>query len=170
MTKFTRTQKLELQDLTRECIRQGFNDHESLDFIDKTFTKRHGMGISNSYFQQLKAKIRSEPNIRYWLNDFARVQFAVQMRENYEIMVSVMKDIYSEYREERARTPRDVRNLDIYRNQILAYNKRISELTLSHPFIAEIKATLDKRENDQGTDRGSAGTQSYHEDLVQSKF
>ncbi len=131
MTKIT---KHVGHQLAKDCITYRLSDDESVQYVRK-YT---GQEISLAWIAKAKAEVRKNRNINSWLADHARVGFAETHRQLMDEMALVQKRMLTEFL---ACTDED-RTIKLS-SEIRENNKRISELNIGLPVIAQIKAKME---------------------------
>lgn len=126
--------------LVKECIRFGFNEEEGRKYIEiKT-----GNTISQRHYYRLKKYVQSDPAIHMWLDNFAKVGWAVAHRDRIEEMEKLMQGTWKMLAVEEAREDKeqDKHLILKLKAELREQNKRLTELSLATPIVLYIKSII----------------------------
>ncbi|PIN82301.1 MAG: hypothetical protein COV65_07145 [Nitrosopumilales archaeon CG11_big_fil_rev_8_21_14_0_20_33_24] len=144
-----------LYNLVMECETYRLSEKESMDYIRK---KTDGECIiSRRHYSRIKRRINSEDECKNWLNNQARFGFVSEHKKRIDEMEMVlrklMKLLLSETAKDESKQDRHLILKTL--SQIESANKRLSELSLGSPVIAEIKNQVKEKENAKGIPEGT---------------
>lgn len=141
-----------------ECETYRLSEKKSMEYIKK---KTDGECIiSSRHYHRIKKRIKSKDECQNWLNNQARFGFVSEHKKRIDEMEIVqselMKLLLSETTKDESEQNKDL-ILKIL-SQIESANKRLAELNLGSPVIAEIKNQVKERENAKGIPEGTENT------------
>lgn len=137
-----------LNRLLQDCITYRLTDKESQQYIEQ-YTK---ITFSEGYINKKKKKIESEPSITQWLNHHTRIGFIKEHKTRMGEMELIQQRLIKLFLNEK-----DVRNILSIAERMEAINRRLSELNLGSPVIAQMKQKIMEVTQDAG--ETSAGVQ-----------
>lgn len=144
-----------LYNLVIECETYRLGEKESKEHI-KTKTDGECV-ISSKRYNRIKKRIRSDAECQNWLNYQARIGFVIEHKKRIDEMETVqrvsMRLLLNETTKDESKQNKHL-ILKIL-SQIESANKRLAELNLGSPVIAEIKNQVNERENAKGIPEGT---------------
>ena len=135
-----------LNVLVADCINYGFTEKEALSYIK---ARLGGKEISAETYYRRKKNINSEDYAKEWLNYFSKIGFVVKHKQIIEVIETLQQDSLKDYLIEQSK-PFEIRNkneISKLRYEIRESAKLLQELYLGTPIIAQIKAKLDQKQN-----------------------
>lgn len=140
-----------------ECETYRLSEKESMEYIKK---KTGGECITSSrHYHRIKKRIRSEDECQDWLNHQARFGFVIEHKKRIDEMEIVQRELMRLLLSETTKDE-SAQNKDLILktlSQIESANKRLAELNLGSPVIAEIKNQME-RDNAKGIPEGTENT------------
>lgn len=119
-----------LNRLLQDCITYRLTDKESQQYIEQ-YTK---VKFSEGHINKKKKQIDSELNITQWLNHHTRIGFKKEHKTRMDEMEKIQQRLIKLFLNEK-----DIRNVISLAERIEAINRRLSELNLGSPVIAQMK-------------------------------
>lgn len=147
-----------LHSLITDCETYRLSEKESMEYIRR---KTDGQfSISSRHYYRIKKYIRSEPACQRWMNHEARIGFVIEHKKRIDEMELVQRELMKLLLKETAREEiKQDKNLILkISSQIESANKRLSELSLGTPVVAEIK----NRVKEAGDAQGVSANAEYH--------
>jgi len=130
-----------LNRLIQDCITYRLTDKESQSYV-KQYTV---VTLSEKYINKKKKEIESEPNITQWLNHHTRIGFIREHKTRMNEMEKIQEKLIHLFLSEN-----DTKLLLLISERIESINRRLSELNLGSPIIAQIKKKLEVANTDSG--------------------
>ena len=144
-----------LYSLMIDCETYRLSEKESKEYI-----KRKTGGeciISSRHYYRIKKHVRSEDACQRWMNHQTRIGFVIEHKKRIDemeiVQSNLMKMLLSETTKDESKQNKDL--ILKISSQIESANKRLSELNLGSPVIAEIKNQVKERENAKGIPEGT---------------
>jgi len=141
-----------------ECETYRLSEKESMEYIER---KTGGECIiSSRHYHRIKKRIRSEAECQDWLNHQARFGFVIEHKKRIDEMEIVQRELMRLLLSETTKDE-SAQNKDLILktlSQIESANKRLAELNLGSPVIAEIKNQIEERDNAKGIPEGTENT------------
>jgi len=144
-----------LFNLVTDCETFRLSEKESKEYVK---TKTNGKcEISSRHYYRIKKRIRSDPETQSWMNYQARIGFVIEHKKRINEMEIVQKELMKLLLSETIKDENKQNKELILKisSQIESANKRLSELNLGSPVIAEIKNQVKEKENAKGIPEGT---------------
>lgn len=136
-------QKLLLQELIVDCETYRLTESEAKEYVSRRTNGE--TELSHNRYYRMKRYIHSDPEIQSWFDHHTRIGFVIEHRKRISEMELVQKELLRLFEHETAKNEQDQDKTIILKlsAQIESTNKRLSELNLGNPVIAEIKKQVD---------------------------
>lgn len=138
--KFNRAESDILDQLVLDCDRFRLSETESLTYIRLRFGKEVNR---DTYFSR-KRKLVSDPYVHKWFSNFARVGYALKQVRIIEDLESTLGILQKELYYCSITKPVDRKALALIAGEINEITKQFRTILLDAPFVAALKAELDR--------------------------
>jgi hypothetical protein len=140
----SRDRKL-LEQLVRDCIIYGLDEHESMEFMKK---RAGGIPFSRSYYYAIKKRVSENESstLQDRLTEHIRVGFALNHFKYIRSIENLQKILFQTLVDECSKTP-EHRNLFAIARvsaNMLQTVQFLRQLNIDTPFVNRMKAELDK--------------------------
>lgn len=138
-----------------DCETFRLNENESKEYV-KIKTNGEYM-ISSRHYYRIKKRIRSEPECQNWLNYQARIGFVIEHKKRIDEMEIVQRELMRLLLSETSKNECEQNKELILKisSQVESANKRMSELNLGSPVVAEIKNQIKEKQNAEGVSKST---------------
>lgn len=152
MARFNHSDRKTLANLVRDVVIMDLDDAQCHMYIKERFS---GRDISESELLRIKRAVRSDANVNYWLTNHVKIGFLIE-HKNLIDEIKLLKKIAWEQLNKELNKPvgtpeegqskadfQDPRYLNALNIRIDHLNKRVAELNLASPVVAQMKAFID---------------------------
>jgi len=126
--------EITLNRLIQDCVTYRLTDKDSQEYI-KQYTE---ITLSEKYINKKKKEIESDPNIQQWLNHHTRIGFIKEHKTRMGEMEKIQQKLIKLFLSET-----DIKLVATLSERIESINRRLSELNLGSPIIAQIKLKME---------------------------
>ena len=134
-----------LNNLLQDCSTYRLTDRESQDYI-KQYTD---VELHEKTINKKRKQLENDPHINQWLNHHTRIGFVKEHKTRMNEMEKVQGRLMKKFLQ-----TTDIQTIMELSDKIVNVNKRLSELTLGSPIIAQIKKKLEEAEIARETTAG----------------
>jgi hypothetical protein len=141
MARITTVENKFLNELIKDCITFRLDESEAQEYIKTRFKE-----ISLASYKRRKANVLSEGSIQVWLNNYTRIGFVSNHKQDIETISKIRDDSVHQLQIEISKPIRDENKILRIKENINETTKLLAELNLGTPIISAIKAKLQEQE------------------------
>ena len=136
------------EQLVKDCVLYGLNEHESLEYVEK---RSGGLKMPRITFYSIKKRIsRNESHmLEQRLSEHTRVGFALNHFNHIRSLENIQKILFQTVIDEYSKPPEERNLFAISRiaGNMLQNIQFLRQLNVDLPFVSQMKAELNKTKN-----------------------